>query len=132
MKSAIVVYKDDDYDVEITIRQATVLDGMKRAILEMEASMEPLDLVEEKYAGYLRFMTSEAYPCCMASVEKFENGEDATKKLSKDMSFEDFANLPDALFQRWQKVAYELNAHWVYKSSGSKEGEESEPTDSES
>jgi len=134
MKSATISYKDDSYDVEITIRQATVLDGMKRAILEIEATAESLelDLVEEKHVGYLRFMISEVYPSCLASVESIENGEDAKKKLSKDMSFDEFASLPDALFQQWQKVVYKLNPHWVYRRVETKEGEEQEPTDSES
>lgn len=132
MRSEKVTYADGEYDVVISIRQATVLDGMRRSILEVEAAADPLDLVEEKYIGYLRFMVSEAYPTCMAAVEKFENGENAEKKLSKDMSFEDFANLPDALFQEWQKVAYRLNPHWVYRKPETKEGEEQEPTDSES
>ena len=132
MKSATVVYEDDNYDVEITVRQATVLDGMRRAILEIEASAESLVVVEEKHAGYLRFMISEVYPSCMASIESIENGEDAKKKLSKEMSFDEFASLPDALFQQWQKVVYELNLHWVYRRPETKQGEEKEPTDSES
>lgn len=132
MKSVTVVYKDDNYDVGITVRQATVLDGMRRAILEIEAATESLNLVEERYAGYLRFMTSEVYPSCMASIEEIENGEDAKKKLSKDMSFSEFADLPDALFQQWQKVVYELNPHWVYRRPETPEGEEKEPTNSES
>ena len=77
-------------------------------------------------------MVSEAYPTCIAATEKIENGEDAEKKLSKDISFEDFANLPDALFQEWQKVAYRLNPHWVYRTPETKKGEEQEPTVSES
>ena len=132
MRSEKVTYTDDNYDVVISVRQATVLDGMRRAILDIEASAESLDLVEEKHAGYLRFMVSEVYPSCMASIESIENGEDAEKKLSKEMSFDDFASLPDALFQQWQKVVYDLNPHWVYRRPETKQGEEKEPTDSES
>lgn len=132
MQSEKVTYADDYYDVVISIRQATVLDGMRRSILEIEASEYPIDTVEEKHAGYLWFMMSEAYPSCLACVEEFENGEDAEKKLSKNMSFEVFANLPDALFQQWQKVAYNLNPHWRYQKPETKKGEKQEPTDSES
>ena len=132
MQSEKVSYRDDDYDVVITIRQATVLDGMRRSILEIEATAESLDLVEEKHAGYLRFMVSEVYPSCMASIESIENGEDAEKKLSKDMSFAEFAALPDALFQQWYKATYDLNPHWVYRKPETKKGEEKEPTGSES
>jgi len=132
MRSEKVSYRDDNYDVVVTVRQATVLDGMRRAILEIEASAESLVVVEEKHAGYLRFMISEVYPSCMASIESIENGEDAKKKLSKEMSFDEFASLPDALFQQWQKVVYELNLHWVYRRPETKQGEEKEPTDSES
>jgi len=133
MQSEKVTYRDDEYDVVFTIRQATVLDGMRRSILEIEAMAETLelDLVQEKHAGYLRFMVSEVYPSCLAAVENIENGEDAEKKLSKDMSFSEFAALPDALFQQLQKVVYELNPHWVYRRPETSEGEESEPTDSE-
>jgi len=133
MRSEKVVYNDGaEYDVVIVVHQATVLDGMRRAILEIEASAESLDLVEEKHAGYLRYMVSEVYPSCMASTESIENGEGATKKLSKEMSFAEFADLPDALFQQWQKVVYELNPHWLYRRPETKEGEEKEPTGSES
>ena len=76
-------------------------------------------------------MASEAYPCCIAATEKIENGEDAEMELSKDITFEDFANLPDALFQQWQKVVYNLNPHWRYEKPETKEGEEQEPTDSD-
>ena len=51
MRSEKVTYADDSYDVVISIRQATVLDGMRRAIIEVEAAVDPLDLVEEKYTG---------------------------------------------------------------------------------
>jgi len=133
MQSKNVVYSDgDEYDVVITVHTATVLDGMRRAILDIEASTEELNLVEEKYAGYLRFMVSEVYPSCLAATVTIENGENAKKKLSKDMSFNDFAKLPDALFKQWQKAVYELNPHWVYKSSTAKEGEEQEPTNGNS
>ena len=61
MRSEKVVYNDGaEYDVVIVVRQATVLDGMRRSILDIEASVESLelDLVDEKHAGYLRFMAS--------------------------------------------------------------------------
>jgi len=143
MKSIKVAYRDDGYDVVISVRRATVLDGMRKAILDVEAQSEimgvtsesaptEVDAVPEKWSGYLRFMVSEAYPCCIAAIEKIENAEDAKKVLSKDMTFNEFAALPDALFQQWQKAVYELNPHWVYQSPETKEGEESEPADSES
>ena len=134
MRSEKVTYADDVYDVVLSIRQATVLDGMRRSILEIEATAESLelDLVEEKHAGYLRFMVSEVYPSCMASIESIENGEDAEKKLSKDMSFSEFAGLPHALFDQWQEVSYKLNPHWRYVKPETKKGEEKEPTGSES
>ena len=143
MNTAKVAYADDNYDIVISLRQATVLDGMRRAILDVEARSEALglalatdeastevDAVPEKWAGYLNFMVTEAYPSCVACIESIENADGAEKTLSKDITFAEFAGLPDALFQEWQKAAYKLNPHWVYQSPETKKGEASEPADS--
>jgi len=143
VKTLKVSYRDDEYDLVLTVRQATILDGMRKAILDLEASSEiiktetkdtptEVDAIPEKWSGYLRFMVSEAYPCCVAAIESIENAEDAKKILSKDMTFNEFADLPDALFQQWRKAVYKLNPHWIYKEPETKKGEENEPANSES
>jgi len=125
-----IVYKDDQYNVTLTVKQATVLDGMTRSVLIAQMFAQPIDenITEEK-ARFRRVLLLHTYPACIAATD-FKNGK-AKKKLTAEIASEDFLRLPDSLVYEWEKAVFELNPHWeVGKKPTKKEetkGEAAEP-----
>jgi len=113
MKKVVVTYKDDDYDVELTIRQATVMDGMDRSANMALIHAQPFDVGKASNTDrFRRFMLMQTYSACLAVTEIVNHG---TKKLKKDISPDDFLELPDGLVVPWDNTVFELNPHWVMR-----------------
>lgn len=98
MRQEVVDYKDDTYDVLITVRAARVIDGIRRTCIMAEQIGEPVE-------AYL-------YPTCICSVDSIENRDPGKKQLSQYLTAEEFLELPEALVILWEEAAYRANPHW--------------------
>lgn len=89
-----------DGPYSVTVREATVLDGMRRELLRMEGVKAN---EEEEALSILRIVTYPDYTCCL---EKSEG-------LAKQMTFEEFCKLPQSFADKWGRVVYQKNPHFV-------------------
>lgn len=99
--------------VKLWVREATVLDSMKRAVLSAAAStwLEAYKLASDGKArpidvSALRYASEALYPDLLATTFKYEG-------LDPDISVERFIELPDRLVGVWSDAVYELNPHWL-------------------
>jgi len=130
MTTRVIQFKDNDYDVTLTVRSATVLDGMTRSVLIAQMFAQPFDASKADVTARLRrVLLLHTYPGCIAATS-FENQE-AKKLLDTTLTPEDFLGLPEALVLEWEKVVFELNPHWITERTSEKEtkGEANEPND---
>lgn len=130
MTTKVIQFKDDDYDVTLTVRSATVLDGMMRSVLIAQTFAQPFDFDKaDEIARLRRILLLHAYPGCI-SVTNFEN-RDAKKVLDATLTHEDFFGLPELLVLEWEMLVFELNPHWESERTSKKKtkGEASEPND---
>lgn len=102
-----LTYEGGGLEVHLVIGAATVLAGMKRALLQGRVAAyldehEPEEGIEATARNLLaRFL----YPDLLASLVQAEG-------LDADMDVETFLALPEQLTDAWQNLAYELNLHW--------------------
>lgn len=93
----------------ITVRQATYLDSIQRAVLMAEASKEagsyPSDLASQMYHYTQTFL----FPSLMACTE-----------VKKPWSLPEFLQLKDQEVEAWVKLAQEINPHWFITPSAEK------------
>lgn len=133
MLKKVVEYRDDEFDVLITVRAARVKDGIRRTLIMNEQLSTNLGEEVARHveapkgeegetlplaplgAGTIgiRLLRMYTYPACVCSVDKIENLDPTKKELSPDISIEDFLELPDALVMIWEQAAYEANPHWL-------------------
>lgn len=111
-------YVDKGYDVKLVVTEATVLSGMKRAVLAgfglsyLKAHGYGFgDDGGKKGVSYVelsaqRVIAQSVYPDLLA-VTKEAVG------LDLDMSVEEFMELPDGLTGVWSDLVYELNPLWL-------------------
>jgi len=123
-------YKDDDYDVAITVRQADVRAGVLRSTIlgeqfrafrkaEEEHPDQPPNIIE-------RAIATLTYPACIAAVLKIENTDlNKPAKLQLPLTLEQFMALPDALAYLWEEAALHVNPHWAPRAPA---GEGKEPS----
>lgn len=145
MLKKVIEYRDDEFDVLITVRAARVKDGIRRTLImneqlgtnlgeevarRVEAPKgeegETLPLAPPGAGAIgIRLLRMYTYPACVCSIDKIENLDPAKKELSPDISIEDFLELPDALVMIWEQAAYDANPHWLprIKPLPGKEGE---------
>ena len=134
MNTSIVKYKDSEYDVTFTVRQATVMDGLTRSVHLAEAYTEPQDDDTSMVKRLQRIMIIHTLPACLA-VTTVENSAEALKKLDLDaLTHEDFLQLPEEMVFHWERAVFKLNPHWEVQAPTSEEeaaqGEKNEPGDS--
>jgi len=146
-RESVVEYRDDDYNIEITVVQASLERGFTRASLSqrMDAQLRARKIEEGAEIGnelQYRFVAIRTYPEVMAATKQIKNVPDAsgksTSQLSLPMSFEDFIALPEALVMLWEQAVYAMNPHWVPKrpkeeaegGEAEKQGEPKEPSSS--
>jgi len=97
------------YEVEITVQEATLRQGIERATL-MSEQLTRLNATPE--AGFLERMTAAAtYPACLAvTVEVVNTG---TLELDpKKLPLDEFYDLPDTMVNHWEAAVYKLNPDW--------------------
>lgn len=91
-------------EYSITVRQATVLDGMRRGRLIGEGLNAEESDPERKIARVA------LYPAAMAALVTLISG--SSPERGREMAFDDFCSLPEAVVEAWLAAVYELNPHW--------------------
>jgi hypothetical protein len=103
-----IVYKDQYYDVTLTVKQGTFADGIRRAALQGESLLAgPIEGMLENLSVLI---TQWIRPSCLAGLASVENrGE---HEIKPEPTLEEFMEYPDALIELWQNTVWELNPHW--------------------
>ena len=134
MTQKVLTYKDENYNVDITVRQATVADGIHRSVLVAQMYTLPA-VTDTKLASesrITRLLLLHTYPACL-SVSTFKHRK-SVKKLEEDMSTDAFLALPDVMVFQWEQIVFELNPHWDIQRAAKEsveetKGEALEPND---
>ncbi len=132
MRKATIEYKDDDYDVIISVQQADVRAGIARSTIlnaQILASRKQREEHPDKPVSVMeRAIATLTYPVCIASTTEIVNNEPKTPKQLRlqRLTLDKFLALPDALALIWEEASLEVNPHWVPKLAAP-EGEEKEP-----
>jgi len=133
MKTSVVEYKDDDYDVQLTVRQCTLEQGMKRTSLRVEQELALKKRGEQKGVGAAnsaallqrQWLALRTYPDLLASTVEISGKH--LGDLSVDMAFEQFMQLPEALVMVWEQAVYRVNPQYVLTVKPTKEKTPSPP-----
>lgn len=134
MDQATVEYRDGEFNLTILVQQATVRMGWSRAGLtakfEGQLKSLPADQQTDLATRYTVFRTM---PELLGATISIKNNKGATKKLDKDVSLQEWFDLPEALVMAWEQAVYKLNPHWVIKTpEEQQQGEAQEPGDNSS
>ena len=131
MPTKVITYKDELYNVTLTVRNATVLDGMTRSVLLAQMFAQPLEeTVSPELARFRRVLLLHTYPACLAATG-FKNRK-ATRTITAEITPEEFFQLPETLVKEWETAVFEINSHWnPIRASDEEEteGEAKEPSD---
>ena len=90
--------RQDGY--KITVRRATVMDGLKRGAMVNQALENPQEDPLKQTAAVV------LYPACTAVSEVEKDGEPV------QMDFETFLQLPETLVDAWMEAVRAVNPHW--------------------
>jgi hypothetical protein len=102
-----LTYSDEHLTAEIEVRAATVLDGMRRTRLQLEAGQETGGEPDLDRS----FLRSITYPAIVAvSTGKITVDGEA---LPWPPTFEQYLTLPEPLGIQWEIAVYEQNPHWL-------------------
>lgn len=108
MKTQTIEYQDEHLTARITLSEATVLIGMKRTRLRLEA--EP-DKEADPDKRILRLFT---YPDLLAATTEITLiPADGEGKYICPPDFDTFILLPEELATAWEQATYALNPHWL-------------------
>ena len=129
MRERTVVYQDDDYDVTITVRQASYSIGLKRSVMMAKQWKMVRTMEEGAVNPAIVWAILRTYPAVVNATVSIENGEDAKTKLELPTSYEELVELPEVLVAMWENAIYEANPAWVPKMKAEEdaEGEAKEP-----
>ena len=133
MRERTVVYKDDDYDVEIVVRQAALSAGFRRTALQSRemARLKEKDKVEGAEGYLVQWAAFRTLPDCLCASVEVRNLDKEKTQLSSEMDLDQFLSLPEALVIVWEQAVYECNPHWMpIPKEEEKSGEVPEPDDS--
>lgn len=103
----IVTYKGDSFDLDLHVKQAIVLDRLRRQALQREAGArfpDYKDMTPDQRNEY--HFAVDIYSACIVATASIEcrKGE-----LSLELSSDDFLRLPDALMTVWLEAVIEEN-----------------------
>ena len=100
MKTQTIEFNNGEIKARIIVSEATALQGMKRSRLAFEAgAIDDPDL---------RILRGFYYPALMAAAKQIE-----IEGVLNDVTFDDFAALPELLVKQWEEAAFALNPHWL-------------------
>jgi hypothetical protein len=105
MKTKTISYEDDDVQAAITVRAATVRDGMQRGRLLAQAFEHP------ESDDTLQTLRVIHYPACVSAAEGQIVLEGASAAVDQ-LAFKAFIGLPERLVEMWLTAVYEINPHW--------------------
>jgi hypothetical protein len=102
-----LTYEGGGLNVKIVVGAATVLAGMKRALLQGRAqAYNDQQAGEEGLEATARVLLARfLYPDLLAGLVSAEG-------LNPEMDVAEFMALPEAFTDAWQNLTYELNPHW--------------------
>lgn len=105
-----IAYQDADLRVQLVVGAASVLAGMKRALLIGRAEaylkeVSPSSTGQAVAAAARTLIARTLYPDCLAAVVTAEG-------LDVEMDVAAFLQLPEGLTDAWQNAVYALNPHW--------------------
>ena len=111
------------YEGKLTVRRADVGVGLDRVVRREEFQLwffaehgiDNINVLNDKgnrrlAAEYITGINS--YISCLSSTASIENSDRAEQKLSTDITFEEFKQLPEQLAVSWEQYVYALNPHW--------------------
>jgi hypothetical protein len=102
MDQKIVAYDGNGITGRVVVSAANVLQGLKRTRLRNQHG--PIDSTPEEVLIAQIF----TYPDLVAAAKSIE-----IDGLDGEITFEQFAALPEALVLQWEQAVYELNPHWL-------------------
>ena len=117
MNTKVIEYEDENMTAHIVVSEATVLIGMKRTRIRLEAEPEK---EEDPDKRLLRLFT---YPDLAAAATEImltpaaatdgEKPDEVFISPSPPLDFETFLALPEQLVSAWEQAVYALNPHWL-------------------
>lgn len=118
-----LTYEGGGLAVKLVVGAATVLAGMKRALLQgrVTAYLDEHTPEEGIDATARSLLVRFLYPDLLASLVHAAG-------LDVEMDVETFLALPEQLTDTWQNLVYELNPHWYpFQRSDEAEAEKNAP-----
>ena len=99
--TASIHYEDPNYNLTIVVRQATAMDGMRRSaligqVIGLTKTQRESEDAQELMDGLSRYWLGLAWAACRATTVEVTAAE-GDAPFTRDISFEDFQALPDAL-----------------------------------
>lgn len=85
----------------VVVREAKAVDGMRRSILMVDAGKSLGETEDEA----LKLLHTSEFPNCMCC-------SDLKAGFVEPFTFEDYADLPDALTSKWSSAVLKLNPHF--------------------
>ncbi len=137
MRTDLVKYQDDDYNVEIEVGQATIEMGLARSDLWFAVRTE--GIADRSLISRIGIL--QTYPACVAATLSVTNlpkldeegnavRDEEGKKVfyPEQLSMTDFTlalflALPESLGAIWKEAVFNLNPHWLPKMPAEEEGE---------
>ena len=119
-----IQYHEGDWDVDLGVRTARVIDGTRREIWQTEALANKTN---DQVIDYLRLVV---HPDLCAALTPDSRLVVEGKALDLPISFAVFSELPDIppdLFNLWWDAVYECNPRWQAKQDAEKK--DSNPTE---
>ena len=144
MRTSEIQYKDDDYEVVIVVRQASVMQGMHRTELvvagEKQLYVDHPELVDvgnlsaenRVKLNILRMYYQHTFPACIAATTSIVCAEDTTLLILSQLTMTEFLELPEAMVDVWVTAVFTDNPHWmptIVEPKATDPGEEKEPSD---
>jgi hypothetical protein len=129
--TASIHYEDPNYNLTIVVRQATAMDGMRRSaligqVIGLTKTQRESEDAQELMDGLSRYWLGLAWAACRATTVEVTAAE-GEAPFTRDISFEDFQALPDALVTVWGNECMRLNPHWAPKGLEDDEGGSKQP-----
>jgi len=120
MRQSTVEYVNDDYDVELVVREATTADAFRKGALARKFATElGINLGEAGGVKGIELMrvhvATRFLPECISATVEVKNRDKEKTQLKLDLTVDDFLALPEALVMLWQEAMYALNPHWFPK-----------------
>jgi hypothetical protein len=109
-------YRDDDYDLTVIVKQATVLDGLQRAALEQKIQgSEMVKYLTPEIAERPWIVTwlKQLYIAAQTLTVDIKSNDKEKGKVQKGLGLQEFLELPEALLNIWYMTIISVNPQLV-------------------